>query len=141
MEGIDPAYRGWEVRTRYNRSREVKEGLGLRPCFALPAKAKSMELPLLPELQGRRRDATLARELLRRRRTRGPCWRRSRRRAGCRGGHLPRRGHRHARRRRRRCRRPGHHPGELPAAELLRVEYDLQKKRLGYRRQPCAASS
>ncbi|KAL6844222.1 hypothetical protein ACP4OV_025895 [Aristida adscensionis] len=32
---------------RYNRSREVEEGLGLRPCFALPAKAKAMELPEL----------------------------------------------------------------------------------------------
>uniref|UniRef100_A0A0A8XQR1 Peptidase A1 domain-containing protein n=1 Tax=Arundo donax TaxID=35708 RepID=A0A0A8XQR1_ARUDO len=30
---------------RYNRSKEVEDGLGLRPCFALPQGAKSMELP------------------------------------------------------------------------------------------------
>ncbi|KAL6651754.1 hypothetical protein ACP70R_010679 [Stipagrostis hirtigluma subsp. patula] len=32
---------------RYNRSKDVEEGLGLRPCFALPPGAKSMELPEL----------------------------------------------------------------------------------------------
>lgn len=32
---------------RYNRSKEVEEGLGLRPCFALPPGAKAMELPEL----------------------------------------------------------------------------------------------
>ncbi|KAM3391541.1 hypothetical protein ACQJBY_012934 [Aegilops geniculata] len=32
---------------RYNRSKDVEEGLGLRPCFALPAGAKTMDLPEL----------------------------------------------------------------------------------------------
>ncbi|XP_062186088.1 probable aspartyl protease At4g16563 [Phragmites australis] len=32
---------------RYSRSKEMEDGLGLRPCFALPQGAKSMELPEL----------------------------------------------------------------------------------------------
>lgn len=32
---------------RYKRSKEVEDGLGLRPCFALPQGAKSMALPEL----------------------------------------------------------------------------------------------
>ncbi|XP_073365663.1 aspartic proteinase nepenthesin-2-like [Aegilops tauschii subsp. strangulata] len=32
---------------RYNRSKAVEDALGLRPCFALPAGAKTMDLPEL----------------------------------------------------------------------------------------------
>ncbi|GJN01270.1 hypothetical protein PR202_ga18523 [Eleusine coracana subsp. coracana] len=35
------------VRGRYNRSREVENALGLRPCFALPRGPNKMELPEL----------------------------------------------------------------------------------------------
>ena len=32
---------------RYNRSKDVEEALGIRPCFALPPGSKAMELPEL----------------------------------------------------------------------------------------------
>lgn len=35
------------VGSRYNRSKDVEEALGLRPCFALPQGAKTMDLPEL----------------------------------------------------------------------------------------------
>uniref|UniRef100_A0A453DI53 Peptidase A1 domain-containing protein n=1 Tax=Aegilops tauschii subsp. strangulata TaxID=200361 RepID=A0A453DI53_AEGTS len=35
------------VGARYNRSKAVEDALGLRPCFALPAGAKTMDLPEL----------------------------------------------------------------------------------------------
>ncbi|CAN6269833.1 unnamed protein product [Urochloa humidicola] len=121
---------------RYKRSKDAEDGLGLRPCFALPEGAKSMELPELslrfrggaemklplenyfvvagraPPVPGAA-DGTAAAEAI--------CL------AvvtdlGSNGGG------------------PAIILGSFQQQNYY-VEYDLDKERLGFRRQPCAASS
>ncbi|KAJ1273557.1 hypothetical protein BS78_06G290600 [Paspalum vaginatum] len=120
---------------RYKRAKEVENGLGLRPCFALPQSAKHMALPELSLhfRGGAEMQLPLENYFVAAGRAPAPGAQAGAAEAICLAVVTD---------------LGGPAGGGGPAIILgsfqqqnYHVEYDLEKERLGFRRQPCAASS